>query len=219
MTCCSHCVDSESLFNKRAAARDLKRYQRRGPRRSTRMLAESVAGDASGASLLDIGGGVGPIQHELFKLGLDHAIQVDASAAYIEKSSDEAGRRGYVDRVTYRHGDFVDVASEIPSADLVTLDRVICCYPDVEALVRASATKAEVAYGLVYPRDRWFVRLVLRLGNAFFRMRRSAFRTFIHPEAKVDGLLRSLGFDLSFRADTPMWRVATYRRVVSGESS
>ena len=51
-----------------------------------------------------------------------------------------------------------------------------------------------------------------------FRQRRSAFRTFIHPESTVDGLLRSLGFDLAFRGDTPMWRVATYRRVGAARS-
>ncbi|HUE96710.1 MAG TPA: class I SAM-dependent methyltransferase [Longimicrobiaceae bacterium] len=212
MTCCDHCLDSESLFNQRTARRDLKRYRRKGMRPSTRRLVEALAPQAHGATLLDIGGGVGAIQHELFDAGLESATQVDASTAYLERAEEEAGRRGHRDRVTLRHADFVDIADEVQPADIVTLDRVICCYPDVDALVRRSAEKATRAYGLVYPRERRLTKLVLMLGNAFFRLRGSAFRTYVHPPAQVDALVRDQGFSRVFDSQTLIWSVVVYRR-------
>jgi hypothetical protein len=57
------------------------------------------------------------------------------------------------------HGDFIDLAEQVPEADAVTLDRVVCCYPDATTLVGASARKARRVYGLVYPRRRLGVRI------------------------------------------------------------
>ncbi len=39
-------------------------------------------------------------------------------------------------------------------ADIVTLDRVGCCYLAVDELVTASAAHARRLYGLVLPRER-----------------------------------------------------------------
>ena len=38
-------------------------------------------------------------------------------------------------RVTFLHGDFLTLASTIPAADLVTLDRVLCCYHELDPLL------------------------------------------------------------------------------------
>lgn len=35
----------------------------------------------------------------------------------------------------FRYGDFVSLAPDLETADLVTLDRVVCCYPELEPLV------------------------------------------------------------------------------------
>ena len=114
--------------------------------------------DYRGATLLDIGGGVGVAQLDLLSAGLRSATDVDASSAYLDVAREEAQRRGYSERVSYRHGDLVALAPEIEPADIVTLDRVICCYHDMPALVRASAAKARRLYGLVYPHDAWWTR-------------------------------------------------------------
>ncbi len=81
-----------------------------------------------------------------------------------------------------------------PPADIVTLDRVICCYPDMEKLVELSAKRAIKIYGLVYPRDTWWVRAGLAIGNLYLRVRGSAYRTFSHPTKVVEAIVHSSGF-------------------------
>lgn len=150
MTCCPHCVDAEDFFGERMARHDLRRYRKTGPSASTRRLLDAIGVPASAdMTLLDIGGGVGAIDHELLGIGLSRAIHVEASASYLKAAEQEAERRGWRDRLTHHHGDFVDLASTLPDADVVTLDRVICCYPDMARLVELSAAKAKRVYGLV----------------------------------------------------------------------
>ena len=92
------------------------------------MLVESVKQKGvEGNSLLDVGGGIGAIQHELFKTGIARADIVEASTAYIDANKEEAERQGHADRIPYHHGDFVDIAPNLERADIVTLERVICC--------------------------------------------------------------------------------------------
>ena len=67
-----------------------------------------------GATFLDIGGGIGAIQHELIDAGVSHATNVDASAPYLDAAREESERRGYAGRVTYLHGDFVELAGSVP---------------------------------------------------------------------------------------------------------
>lgn len=215
MTCCSHCQDADILFNPRTARRELRRYRRKGPDRTTRLLVEAIRPRLSeGWTLLDVGGGVGAVQHELLEAGVARATQVDASPAYLEASREEAARRRNQDRVKHIYGDFTDVADAVPAADVVTLDRVICCYPFMERLVETSAGKARQVYGLVYPRETWPMRLFMAIANLYMRLRRSAFRTYMHRGGAVDALVRGLGFERVTEERTVLWRVVTYSRTV-----
>ena len=99
-------------------------------------------------TLLDVGGGVGAIQHELLAAGAAHVTSVDASASYLEAAREEASRRGVEDRITYQHGDFVQLAESVPPADIVTLDRVLNVYPDWERLAGLAAAHAQRLLGL-----------------------------------------------------------------------
>ena len=213
MTCCSHCRDADILFGERTARRELKRYRRKGPVRTTRMLVDAIRPRLrEGWTLVDVGGGIGVIQHELLEAGAARAVQVDASPAYLEASREEATRRGHGDRVEHVYGDFTALAGSVDEADVVTLDRVICCYPDMERLVESSAAKARHLYGLVYPREHAVVRLFMAFANLYMRLRRSAFRTYVHPGAAVDALVRRLGFEPVSHDGTLVWRVVTYAR-------
>ena len=93
----------------------------------------------------------------------------------------------------YVAGDFVAVAQEIAPADLVALDRVICCYPDMASLVGRSASLARRRYGLVYPRDTWLSRVGIRILNLQFRLTRSPFRAYVHRTAEVEAIVASHG--------------------------
>jgi SAM-dependent methyltransferase len=214
MSCCGHCDAIETEFGDRTAARELRRYRRRGPVRTTRLLLDALRRDADGAgSLLDVGGGIGAVHHELLAIGtVEHATHVDASAAYLRAAREEASRRGRKERVRFVHGDFVELAPELPAADIVTLDRVICCYPDMERMVGLSARRARRVWGAVFPRDAWWVRLGLRLPNLWFRVRRSPFRVFLHPPDRIDEIVRGEGLVPRYRRRTLAWEVAVYTR-------
>jgi magnesium-protoporphyrin O-methyltransferase len=165
-----------------------------------------------GKTLLDIGGGIGAIQHELVAAGADRVVSIEAASAYIDLAQTEAQRRGYADRARYRLGDFVDLAPELEPADVVTLDRVICCYHDAQNLVRLSARHARKLYGLVFPPDTWWVKLYVRLSNIYFRLRRNPFRLFVHPTEAVDALVRGEGLRQRFFRRVGVWQVLIYER-------
>lgn len=213
MNCCHQCEGIEQLFGERTARRDLRRYRRKGPIASTRLLIEALReAGVEGATLLDVGGGIGAIQHELLDGGLGTATHVDASFHYLQASREEAARRGRADRVAYLHGDFVELAPRVPEADIVTLDRVICCYPDMQRLVAASASRARRLYGVVFPRDHAGVRLGVPVANLINRLWRIPFRLFLHPPEAVDAAIRRQGLKRRAHRRTPFWNVAVYAR-------
>jgi magnesium-protoporphyrin O-methyltransferase len=213
MYCCGQCQGLEEIFNQESVRKELARYRKKGPARTTRLLLEAVQKVAArGMTLLDIGGGVGAIEHTLLSDGVARATSVDASSAYIAANQSEAQRRGLAGRVDYQHGDFVDLAPHIQPADIVTLDRVICCYHDMENLVDLSAQRAKKVYAVVYPRDRWFVKLAMRLMNFFLRLQKSPYRAFVHPTQEVNSILERNGFLKHFYTQTFVWQVVVYTR-------
>lgn len=217
MPCCPHCIDAEDFFTERAARRELKRYRKKGPTGTTQLLLRMLREEDLGNEvLLDVGGGIGAIQHELLRDDLGRAVHVDASRAYLRASEQEAARQGHRGRVDYRYGDFADLADELPEADLVTLDRVVCCYPDMPRLVRASAAKARRLYGLSFPRAHAGVRAGLALANLWFALRGSRFRAYLYPPAAIAAEVEAQGFRRVAAARTLLWCVELYRRARAG---
>jgi magnesium-protoporphyrin O-methyltransferase len=214
---CSQCNAIEEQFDQREAQRQLRRLRRRGPARTTRLLIDAVRNAlgsraARDLSLLDIGAGIGAIHHELLGTTVAHAIHVDASSAHIAAARSEADRRGHGKQVEFHLGDFVALADTIPHADIVTLDRVICCYPDVDLLVARSAAKARRVYGAVFPRRVAWMRAAIWSLNLFQRARGSAFRVFAHDPARIDTILQAAGLRAASRQVTLGWEVVVYAR-------
>ena len=202
-----------SVFDRHKAERDRDRYRRNGPDRTTRMLLELLAPYRSaGSTVLDIGGGIGIIDHELLQTGAASAVLVDGSPAPLEVARQEARRLNLFDRMVFVEGDFARRAAAIDPADIVTLDRVVCCYPDAEALVGLSAARVRTAYGLVLPRDRRLTRIATRLENLVYRLRRRTFRSYVHPTARVDEIATANGLRLGAERYTAYWRVVVYDR-------
>jgi len=211
MSCRSHCRAVKSLFDAKNARKELDRYRRRGPDRTTRILSTLIRrAGIRGATLLDIGGGIGVISHE--PLDVRSATHVDAASASLEVASKEAQRLGHAELIDFVHGDFVELAERTDVADLVTLDRVICCYPAMPRLIVASAAKARLAYAFSVPRDRWYIRAMPALENLFWRLTGSDFRIFVHPIATLDRMLADRGLYRRFYHDSLAWHVGLYVR-------
>jgi magnesium-protoporphyrin O-methyltransferase len=209
---CGRCATINAKFGPSVAEDDLARYHRRGPDDTTRLLLDQVRSRAAGASLLDIGGGIGVIAHELLGTGAAQAIVVEAADAYRVAAESEAERRGTRARLSVLTGDFVDLSDHVAPADVVTLDRVVCCYPDAEALLSRAADRTRAALALSYPRDRWYVRLVIGLQNLMRRLAGQAFRTFVHSPDRMSATLARGGLRCVARQGTMVWQVETWTR-------
>ena len=207
------CEGIEDCFDSQRATSELEEYRKHGLSKNTRLLVEALqAQGIAGLTLLDVGGGVGGISHALLRAGARQATDVDASTAYLAAAQEEAARQGLAERITFQHGDFVALPPTLYPADIVTLDRVICCYDDMPALVGLSAARATKLYGVVYPRDTWWVRLYIQIENVIKRARRAPMRFFVHPTAAVEATIRAQGLERRFYRTSGPWQVVVYAR-------
>lgn len=209
--CCQ--TDYDAVFDDRAARRELADYRRNGARGTTARLIAAIRGEGvEGASVLDIGGGVGIVGAELLRAGAASLTDVDASRPYLAAARSEIGRQGFADRATFEHGDFVARAADVGVADIVTLDRVICCYGDWTALVDRSLERSRRLYGLVYPVDRWWMRLSVGLVRGISRLFGRPAPFAVHPDRAVDARIRAGGFAPILQERGIAWQTVLYRR-------
>ena len=215
---CRQCAGIEEQFNEAIARKSIKRFRRRGPDRTTRLLIEDLhlvldRDRRPGTTLLDIGAGIGAIHHVLLTAGVEHAVHIDASSAHLGVAREETERRGHKELVEFIRGDFVDIADQVAPADVVTLDRVICCYHDMPRLVRLSANRALRLYGAVYPRGTRWMRAGLAVINIVMRIKRSPFRVFQHDPVEIDAVLRATGLQRRHIQRSWGWEIVVYERV------
>jgi len=209
------CEITDNAFSEAEARSERKSYARNGPPKQTRLILEALRSlGLKNADLLDIGGGIGAIHHELLEDVAHEATHVDASSAYLKEARAEAARRGHSERVNFIHADFTDIAGDLPKADIVTLDRVVCCYPDFRGLVKAAADHSRKALALTYPRETWYMRIGLKVANFFQRLRKDPFRVFLHPISDMDSLIKREGFERVSLRRLFIWEIVLYQRVV-----
>jgi len=211
---CNCCEMTDNIFNEDSAKSDIKEYRKHGPADQTKLILEAVRSlELKDVALLDVGGGVGTIHHELLKDVAREATHVDASSAYLKEAKEESEKQGNTERVNFIHADFTDVAADLPQADVVTLDRVVCCYPDFRSLLKNASEHSRKAIALTYPREVWYIRVGLGVINFFQRLRRDPFRVFIHPIHEMDELLTKQGFRRSSMKRLFVWEMALYQRM------
>jgi 2-polyprenyl-3-methyl-5-hydroxy-6-metoxy-1,4-benzoquinol methylase len=219
MSCCCSgtCDAAERHFGQKRARKDLEQYRAKGPGSTTRLLLAGLSkvGPPCG-TLLDVGSGIGTLMFELLEQGMTTAIGVDLSSAHIAVSSEEATRRGRSQSTRFVLGDFVDVAAKLTRADVVTLDRVVCCYSDCERLLDESIRHAGRCIALSYPQDVWYVRHWVSLENLGRKIFANPFRTFVHSAAAMEARILGDGFELADRQCTRTWCADVYVRVEPG---
>ena len=186
------------------------KYRRRGLDATARRIFELVGG--RGESVLEIGGGVGELEIELLRAGASHAVNVELSPAYEREGARLVAESGVAGRVEWRHGDVALERDLVDAADVVVMHRVVCCYPDMPALVGVAADKAREAFALSFPRDSWFVRLGARFVNGWCRVRRSAFRFYVHRPDAIDAVAREHGLRAAGAHTGRIWQVAAFAR-------
>ena len=211
MDCCArHISAAEKCFGFMSKLY-VRRYRRKGPDDLQRaLLGHLETLGVEGKSLLDVGCGVGVLHQTLLARGADRAIGVDLAPVMLERARERAGTLGLDDRVEYRLGDFVLLHTELDPADLVLLDKVVCCYPEPKALLDAVARRTRGALALVYPRRHWLGRLGNVLWNFAFWLFGSEFRGYMHDPAALHRWLEQRGLRRVFGRDTLMWHAQVY---------
>ncbi len=186
MSSCCQPGDYDKIFNEKHARSKGRAYARKGLTGHGQRIVDFVRGKAPpGYTLLEIGGGIGDIQLELLQGGAARTINVELATQWERVASELIHERGLDDRVERRLGDFVREADTIPTADVVVMNRVVCCYPDAEALVGAAADHARRFLVMTLPVDRWWTRWGLAAANVFLRVRGDTFRAYVHPTRAV----------------------------------
>ena len=212
MDCCDASVYDEH-FDERRAREQLRAYRDDGPRDWTaRLIASLSEGGVDGLTVLDIGAGVGAVHHALLAAGAASAVDVDASGPYIAVAQGEAARRGISDRVSYLKGDAVALGDEVPEADLVALDRVVCCYPDMERLVTLAATRTRRRLGLVLPRDDAWIRAAIAASNLLGRLGRRPLPTYVHRTRAITEVAARAGLAPAGAHRGRIWQTLVYAR-------
>jgi magnesium-protoporphyrin O-methyltransferase len=164
--------------------------------------------------VLDIGGGIGAIELELLEAGAGHATNVELSPEYEEEARGLLAERGLVGQVDRRIADFVAEGDAIEQHDVVVMHRVVCCYPDVDALIGAAAAHARRRMVLTYPQERRFVRFGGRVLNIFLRLSGASFRTYVHPVERMVEVARGNGLELETRERHGLvWESAAFARL------
>ena len=190
-----------------------RRFERKGFEASQdQLIAGLEQAGFQGATLLDIGCGVGHLHQSLLERGARMAVGIDLAPKMLAEATDWARQRGLGDRVRYMQGDFIDLGDSVDTADVCILDKVVCCYPDAKGLLRTSLVKTRQAYALTYPRNRWFVRLGVRAWNTALWILRSDFRTYVHDPTLIERLIIGEGFEKRFEDQTPEWLTQVYVR-------
>ena len=213
INCCAGvCGAIATQFDMARAEGDLRQYKEGGLNPTTRLLRDAVIGARGGETLLDVGAGVGAATFELLAAGFSTATTVDASPAFVTVARREAETRGLASRMTILEGDFVHSAESVPVADVVIMDRVVCCYPDYAPLLEQALRHCDRLFAYAYPRDRWYIRLTMALENLLRVTKRNPFRAYVHSARAMEAIIRAHGFHRASRTGTLAWCVDVYRR-------
>jgi 2-polyprenyl-3-methyl-5-hydroxy-6-metoxy-1,4-benzoquinol methylase len=213
MASCCPSRDYRRFFNQRFARRLANRYRKRGldPTAQTMVQFLQELG-IEGATVLEIGGGVGEIQIELLKLGAARAQNLELSPDYEQQARMLAGQAGVQGRLDWRIHDLAQDPAAVVPADLVILHRVVCCYPDYERLLGAAADHARRALVFSYPPRNALSRAFYGVFNLVMRLTRSSFRGFAHPPGAMLGVLEDHGLRRTYGRRSRIWQVAGLER-------
>ena len=108
--------------------------------------------------------------------------------------------------------DFVDAGSDVGPADIVVMNRVICCYPDLPRLAGAAADHTRGILVMSFPKERWWTRALMWIANAGMGIARREFRIFLHPLAKILATGEQHGLKLSIDRPGVFWEITAMRR-------
>jgi len=213
--CCSP-KGYRSIFSEKRAHAEARRYRRRGLDRTSKRIAELLKQEGIvGRTLLEVGGGIGAIQIELLRAGITRAVNIELTPTYEEAAQGLLREAGLEARIERRVMDFAEATSEVEAADIVIMNRVICCYPDMPRLAGAAAEHTREVLVVSFPKERWWTRALISVGDLALRVACQQFQVFLHPPEKIVATAERHGLKTVSTLTGFFWEVASLRRTTA----
>jgi SAM-dependent methyltransferase len=204
------------IFSERSARAEARRYRRRGLDGTSRRIADLIKEEGvDGRTLLEVGGGIGTIEIELLKGGFARAVNVELTPTYEEAARELLQEAGLADRVERKLMDFAEADASIEAADVVVMNRVICCYADMPKLAGAAAEHARGMLVMSFPNRRWWTLLGVTLTNLGFSVFGMQFRVFLHKPSQILAAVEERGFKTRLNQPGLLWQVVALERTAA----
>jgi 2-polyprenyl-3-methyl-5-hydroxy-6-metoxy-1,4-benzoquinol methylase len=201
------------IFSERSAQMEAKRYRRRGLDRTSRRIVDFLKKQGvEGRTVLEIGGGIGAIQIELLKAAAARATSIELTPTYEQAASQLLSEAGMTDRVERKVMDFAQAADQVEGADVVVMNRVLCCYHDMPRLAGAAADHTRQTLVMTFPRRALWMRAGLGLGNGLLWLTRRHFHIFLHRPSEIIATSQRHGLRPMLNQNGLMWTLAALSR-------
>ena len=213
MSCCGTHSGGIGRFFSWFARSSRRRYLKKGLGEAQKKLLQGMESlGFEGASVLEIGCGVGYLHQETLRRGAARAIGVDLSEKMLAEARRLADEHQLAARTDYHVGDFVALSAGLPDPDVTILDKVVCCYPDPQTLLDRSVGKTARIFALTYPRAHLVNYIVTALEATLFWIIRLDFRPYVHDPIDLDTWIRAHGFRKHLEDRTFIWAIQVYTR-------
>lgn len=208
-----HCCGADLFFDKKTAKKQYRQYLKKGPSRVTAKIIQQLTSKTiEGKSLIDVGGGIGALQWWFLQQGGSQTTAIDASSGYLQQAEEHAVKNAWEEKTDFVLGDYTVVHTQVDRPDYITLDKVVCCYPDYKEIIEVSCKKAKTHIALSYPIDGIFSKIVSWFGALFIKFKSNSFRPYVHSVNKIREVFHGQGYERVSHTMAFPWHIETYRR-------
>ena len=195
------------------ARNDAKRYRRSGLDRTSQRIVDFVKQQGvEGRTVLEVGGGIGVVQIELLKAGASTAVSIELTPTYEDVARELLAETGLGARVERKVMDFVEADGQVARADIVIMNRVLCCYHDMPRLAGAAADHTRQLLVMSFPRRTAWIQAAMALANFMFWITRRGFHIFVHRPEDIVATSKQHGLAPVLDQRGLLWTVAAVRR-------
>jgi 2-polyprenyl-3-methyl-5-hydroxy-6-metoxy-1,4-benzoquinol methylase len=216
MTCCTSdaALHGTNKFFSKHSNRYLKQFRKKGLAKEQKRLVEGIElSPVAGKSILEIGCGVGGLHLTMLKHGAASAVGIDISEGMLEGAKQLSKELGCESHTQYFLGDIAEMNGKIAGADIVVLDKVVCCYENLNKLLEISLSKANGTYALSFPASNVLVKISFYGLISLGKLLRWQFRPYWHDWGKMIDTIRENGFGPVYSESTFFWSIYVFRRV------
>lgn len=165
-------------------------------------------------SVLELGCGTGGLGVALLEMGASRLTGVDLSPASIDLAQRRAADGGFGETARFEVGNAAATVGE--PHDWVVMDRVICCYGDVDALLGRAIDLAGERIAISVPESRGWRGVVNRpLWMAEYwgwDRWHGGCHGYVHDLRRIERTLSAAGFERVASARRGLWWIAVYDR-------